>query len=830
MSLLILLIAPCPALSLTYRAGILSLHGYSLLLHPLAPTSTMAGERLSDMELSSSDEADRTARPQEKKAKADKTDAKKEKKEKKDKKEKKSKKTDDSKAEQAEAVAEQQAEAVHTVNGASDKSDKKEKKDKKDKKDKKRVREENGDSVTIEQNGNSSHASASAPTATSSSKKRKVDDDEQPSTKKQKPASASASTSATATATASTADQPDANGNPPLASFPIHATTLALLHKKGITHAFPIQAATFQHVLTSKDVVGRARTGTGKTLAFALPICERLQNADQERSERLKVGRSPRVIVLTPTRELAKQVSETFELVGPRLSHTVVYGGSPYGPMEAALRRGVDVVVGTCGRVQDLIEKGSLKLSSVEVIIMDEADEMLNMGFADDVEKILQSVDRSDPNKPIQTLLFSATIPSWVQQVARKYLRPTHERIDLIGEVAQKASSDVVHYAIACHWSERNSLLKEVIAAYGPQGEKTRTIVFTETKKDANEIALSSSISAISGVLHGDIAQAQRETTLKSFREGRFSCLIATDVAARGIDISGVGLVIQLEPPQSTETYIHRSGRTGRAGGKGVAVTFYTAKQMYWIQQIERQAKVKLERAGIPQRDDIYGRSAQQAVQSVLAVHPQVIPHFLSAARELLLSTQFMPAKEADAEDDGSDSETEVVPEPVYVLAAALAHASGHTQPLKARSLLMGASGYTTVQYTSTVSIRSLSFVWSQIRRWLYTSETESNERVKGMRLTADRMSAVFDVPSEDEEKVAELTKRMEGVKGAGRMEVCKQLPTLQQQEMEQPERRRWGGRSSFGGGDRRGGGGGGGRGGRGGGRGGRGGRGRSSY
>ena len=403
--------------------------------------------------------------------KADKADTKKDKKEKKDKKDKKeksSKKKEVVEAAEVDEAADVQQPTAEKSNGHSDK---------RAKKGKKRAKEDEADdeaSSAVEQNGTSdSHSSVASTASSSSSKKRKVDDDEQPSAKKQKPASASASlTIPPAAAAAATADAADANGNPPLSSFPIHATTLSLLHKKGITHAFPIQAATFHHILASKDVVGRARTGTGKTLAFALPICERLQNTDQERSERLKVGRAPRVIVLTPTRELAKQVSETFELVGPRLSHTVVYGGSAYAPMEAALRRGVDVVVGTCGRVQDLIEKGSLRLSSVEVIIMDEADEMLNMGFADDVEKILQSVDRSDVSKPIQTLLFSATLPSWVQQVARKYLRASHQRIDLIGEVAQKASNDVVHYAIPCHWSERNSILKEVIAAYGPGGRE----------------------------------------------------------------------------------------------------------------------------------------------------------------------------------------------------------------------------------------------------------------------------------------------------------------------------------------------------------------------
>ena len=735
----------------------------------------MAGEILDEMELSSDDSSSRSV--------------KKHKKDKKDKKERKDKRKD--KQRTSDALLD---DSLTTVPPSPSPSEQR----KKEKREKKELKAAQALTLPSSSTPSTPPSATNGHSAPTSSKKRKTADADSASTSTKRVKASSEDGEATVAAV-SPLDAPDAAGHPPLSSFPIHPSTLSILHKKGITHAFPIQSSTFHSVLACKDLVGRARTGTGKTLAFALPVCERLQAADEAAGVRLKVGRGPRVLVLTPTRELAKQVSETFELVGPRLSHTTVYGGSAYGPMEGALRRGVDVVVGTCGRVMDLLERKALKLGEVSVIILDEADEMLNMGFADDVEKILQSVDRSPSHPPVQTLLFSATIPSWVQTVAKKYLRKEAERVDLVGDVEQKGSRDVLHYAIACHWSERNALLKEVIAAYG--GEKARTIVFTETKKEANEIALSSSVASMAGVLHGDIAQSQRETTLKGFREGRFSVLIATDVAARGIDISGVELVIQCEPPQSVETYIHRSGRTGRAGSKGVAVTFYTAKQVYWVNQIERLAKVKMTRAGVPQRDDIYATSAAAAVKAVTAVHRDVIPHFLSAARTLLSSSAFAPTKASSDESSESD-ESDTSPDPAYVLAAALAHASGHSQPLVARSLLMSTAGQTTVQYTSAVEVRSLSFVWSAIRRWLYPSEDESNARVKGMRLTADRRGAVFDVPSEDEPRVLDARKRMEAeTRERARFDVCKALPALPEMAAVRPETRRWGGRSSGGGG-----------------------------
>jgi ATP-dependent RNA helicase DDX21 len=646
------------------------------------------------------------------------------------------------------------------------------------------------------------------------SKKRKAESDVQDpaeeemslnvkKVKKEEPAAAAASTNP--------ADLVDANGNKPLKDFNISSATQQSLVKAGITHMFPIQAATFDIILSGQDVVGRARTGTGKTLAFALPIVERML-ADLKNGASLAYGRAPRVLVLTPTRELAMQIQKTFDMIkGPKLQTTCVYGGSAYGPQEGALRKGMDVVVGTCGRIKDLLEKGTLKLDKIAYVIMDEADEMLNMGFADDVELILTTVPRgsaaveatatsagSAAVAQLQTLLFSATIPTWVENVARKYLRPDRKNIDLVGNTQQHANSDISHFAMPCHWSERNSVLGEVIQVYG--GPKARVIIFTETKKEANELLLEPSIKGAAAALHGDIPQAQRENTLKGFRDGKFSILIATDVAARGLDIDGVQLVIQCEPPERCEDYIHRSGRTGRANKKGTCITFFTPKQLYYIQNIETRAKVKLVRVPVPQQSDMIKSSVQQAVKAVCAVSNDVVPFFLDAARALL----------AEAEGAAADGEA---PEAASekVLARALAKIAGFTEAPKSRSLLTSASGMVTAQVTLSGGgeIRSLSFIWQLIRR--YISE-DCDEKVKGIRMLADRTGAAFDLPQEYEEKVKTVDPQDKRVKFA----ILTALPQMVEMDVGRPEPK-WrggGGRSGGGGGGFSRGGGGGGRGG----------------
>lgn len=578
----------------------------------------------------------------------------------------------------------------------------------------------------------------------------------------------------------------DAAGNPPISQFNVSPASVAALQQHGITHMFPIQAATFDLILSGQDVMGRARTGTGKTLAFSLPIVERmLQEASGSAS--LPYGRPPRVLVLTPTRELALQIQKTFDMIkGSKLTTLCVYGGSPYHPQESALRRGTDIVVGTCGRLKDLLEKGTLKVDKVRYVIMDEADEMLNMGFADDVETILKTVPREQADSPLQTLLFSATIPSWVQSVASKYLRPDRKSVDLVGNTQQHANSDIRHAAMACHWSERNAVLGEVIQVYG--GSNARVIIFTETKKEANELLVEPSIKGACAALHGDIPQAQRENTLKGFRDGKFRILIATDVAARGLDIQGVELVIQLEPPEKAEDYIHRSGRTGRAGKKGMCITFYTPKQYYYIQNIEQRARVKLERLPVPQQTDMVRSSVGGATAAVRAVSEDVVPFFIDAARELL----------AEFEEKGQSS--------AELLAMALAKVAGFSEAPKKRSLLTSASGMVTAQVTMAGGeIRSLSYIWQLIRRYI---DEDCDDKVKGMRMLADRTGAVFDMPQEWEKKVKSVEPNDRRIK----FSVPETLPELVQLEVSRPEPK-WrggGGRSGGGRGFGRGGGGGG--------------------
>lgn len=536
------------------------------------------------------------------------------------------------------------------------------------------------------------------------------------------------------------------------------------LKAKGIESLFPIQAQTFEAVFDGNDMVGRARTGQGKTLAFVLPVLESLSQSGYTKN--LQRGRAAAVIVLAPTRELAKQVHADFETYGSAvgLSTVCVYGGAPYGPQENALRRGVDIVVGTPGRIKDHFERGTLNLKSLKFRILDEADEMLNMGFVDDVETILGGVD--DPSK-VQTLLFSATLPTWVQQIARKFLKATRKTVDLVGDEKMKASNSVRHLLLPGHYSMRTQLVQDVISCYGSGG---RIIVFTETKNDASELA-GALKSGTARALHGDIPQNQREVTLQGFRTGKFSVLVATDVAARGLDINDVQLVIQCEPPRDAETYIHRSGRTGRAGNTGVSVLFFDRKKEYMVPQIERKAGFKFERIAAPQPLDIAKASGNTATDSVLAVSDTVVPLFRQAAKDLVESSG-LPILD--------------------ILAKAIAKISGQTE-LKRRSLLTSHDDSTTLILKANTSMYSPTYAFNCLRKFL--PETIINE-VRRMNLTVDGKGAVFDVPSKN---VDEFIAEQEGENFT--VEVLDALPELQvKPDRSGGEDRSFGGRGGRGG------------------------------
>jgi superfamily II DNA/RNA helicase len=355
-------------------------------------------------------------------------------------------------------------------------------------------------------------------------------------------------------------DQPKLR--PTFAELGVHPEIVRALSDQGIITAFPIQEQTLPLAMNRQDLIGQAKTGTGKTLAFGIPILERIAAEPDTAAQR-----KPRGLVVCPTRELAIQVASDLEHAGRHLGVvvTTVYGGRSYEPQIEALHSGVDVVVGTPGRILDLANQRHLSLSGVQVLVLDEADEMLDMGFLPDVERIVAQLPARR-----QTLLFSATMPAQIAGLARRYLTsPTHIR------ASDPADSGATVAAIEQHiWRAHPMDKVELISRILQARERSLVMIFTETKRRAQVVAdeLADRGFAAAAV-HGDLGQAQRERALRAFRNGKVDVLTATDVAARGIDVENVSHVINYECPSDDKTYVHRIGRTGRAGASGVAIT-----------------------------------------------------------------------------------------------------------------------------------------------------------------------------------------------------------------------------------------------------------------
>ncbi|KFK39521.1 hypothetical protein AALP_AA3G255300 [Arabis alpina] len=348
------------------------------------------------------------------------------------------------------------------------------------------------------------------------------------------------------------------------------------LKGRGIEKLFPIQKAVLEPAMQGRDMIGRARTGTGKTLAFGIPIIDKIIKFNAKHGR----GKNPQCLVLAPTRELARQVEKEFRESAPSLDTICLYGGTPIGQQMRELNYGVDVAVGTPGRIIDLMKRGALNLSEVQFVVLDEADQMLQVGFAEDVEVILQKL----PEKR-QSMMFSATMPSWIKSLTKKYLN-NPLTIDLVGDSDQKLADGITMFSIAADSYGRASIIGPLVTEHGKGG---KCIVFTQTKRDADRLAYGLSKSFKCEALHGDISQSQRERTLAGFRDGNFNILVATDVAARGLDVPNVDLVIHYELPNNTETFVHRTGRTGRAGKKGNAILIHGQEQSRAVKMIEKE-------------------------------------------------------------------------------------------------------------------------------------------------------------------------------------------------------------------------------------------------
>jgi len=340
------------------------------------------------------------------------------------------------------------------------------------------------------------------------------------------------------------------------------------LHARGIDHAFPIQSATLADALAGHDVCGRAPTGSGKTLAFGIPVVTRVGHASSRR---------PKALILAPTRELAAQICEELTQLGSLRDCRVAsfYGGVGFGPQLDALRRGVDIAVACPGRLADLIDRGALRLSEVEIVVVDEADRMADMGFMPIVRELLDQVSANR-----QTLLFSATLDGDVKELIRRYQNnPKRYEIDspedAIGESA-------THYFWRTDSSERVALATRIVTVH------KAAMVFCRTKRGVDRLVKHLKMSGLDvGAIHGDRSQAQRDQALEAFKSQRLQVLVGTDVAARGIHVDGVDCVVHFDPPEDEKAYVHRSGRTGRAGAGGTVVSLVTREHQGFIKKLQ---------------------------------------------------------------------------------------------------------------------------------------------------------------------------------------------------------------------------------------------------
>jgi superfamily II DNA/RNA helicase len=385
---------------------------------------------------------------------------------------------------------------------------------------------------------------------------------------------------------------------PTFADFDVHPDIVASLAAAGIIHPFPIQSMTLAVALGGHDIIGQAKTGTGKTLGFGIPMIQRVISPKDEAFATLKTAGKPQALAVAPTRELAVQVAGDLEHAGKARGVRVVtiYGGRAFEPQVKALQGGVEIVVGTPGRLIDLAKQGYLDLSYVKSVVLDEADEMLDLGFLPDIEKILAMTPASR-----QTMLFSATMPGAIVALARRYMtQPTHIRA-MGGEQDGHTVKAVKQFVYRAHAMDKVEMLARMLQAK----DRGLTLIFSRTKRTAAKVADDLAERGFAAAaIHGDLGQGAREQAMRAFRNGKVDVLVATDVAARGIDVDNVTHVINYQCPEDDKTYLHRIGRTARAGNAGVAVTFVDWDDLHRWTMINKTLDL-----GIPEAAETYSSS-----------------------------------------------------------------------------------------------------------------------------------------------------------------------------------------------------------------------------
>ena len=380
-------------------------------------------------------------------------------------------------------------------------------------------------------------------------------------------------------------------------NFGLSDEVLNALSEMGFEEPTPIQEIAIPPAMEGHDIIGRAQTGTGKTAAFGVPIVEKVQN-----------GKTPRAMILAPTRELAVQVAAELNNIGKNKGTLAlpIYGGQAIDRQIRSLKKGVDIVVGTPGRVLDHIRRRTLVLKDINIMVLDEADEMLNMGFIDDIESILKETPSGR-----QTMLFSATMPAEIIRIASRYMNDAKE-------VAVNTENMVVPKVEQVFYEVREDDKLKALTRLLDVEDPSLTLVFCHTKRDVDEVHTKlQQRGYYSGAIHGDFTQSHRDEVLAKFKKADIDILIATDVAARGLDIPDVSHVINYSIPQHPDSYIHRIGRTARAGKSGIAITLVTHREYRMLKMIERSANTRIKKAKLPTREEVIKAREQEVLNEI---------------------------------------------------------------------------------------------------------------------------------------------------------------------------------------------------------------------
>jgi ATP-dependent RNA helicase DDX21 len=450
----------------------------------------------------------------------------------------------------------------------------------------------------------------------------------------------------------------------PLESIELSPITLKALKEKSFKHFTPVQFQAFPHVMSGVDVVARSRTGTGKTYAFGLPLVEKMLSSGSSKIRSYQ--NLPIVLVLEPTRELALQVTKELTDVckANDIKVLAMYGGSSFQNQIDMLHMGAHIVVATPGRILDHLKQGTIDLSHVSSVVLDEGDTMLEMGFQQAVEAILENIkcpgeesrkrasnalegsgaqlnDRGavSSKRQSQILLFSATMPPWIRSITDR-LMTSPVFLDAVQEGENKLSSLIKHVSITLPSSDTNrmktvsSIIESVILQYS---KKQRAIVFVKRREDADDLTSLKCFKSLSvGTLHGGIAQASRQKIIDSFKAGRIDVLLATDVAARGLDVSDVDLVVHTELPPDSDTFVHRSGRTGRAGKNGTSITFITQNEKYKLRHFENLYNFVFESGHLPTLQSSLQSAAEQSIDVINSIDDYSVELFQTYASRLI--------------------------------------------------------------------------------------------------------------------------------------------------------------------------------------------------